>query len=307
MRSLFVDLEMHNDRPPNASLSRRRLLAGTGTVAGIFTLASLAGCGSGSSSDNAAVSQAATSDTVASDSDGSVTVNATDWLSGGTAAMEAPFPPESDPLDIASGNVVCTISGTNRYTIGPCYFDVDDYRDDISEGQPGVPMTLAMKLVDADCDPITDADIEVWWCNWEGIYSGDDSDSTGLVSNFNSGFCTDNDTEAATARWFRGVQRTDSAGNVYFKACFPGWYPSRTTHIHFRVVVDGVERLISQFCFDDDLCNDIYLNHSEYTGIAKDTDNDRDTVFGSEHPDYTFIVDRQFDGSMLAYKAIQLV
>ena len=220
--------------------------------------------------------------------------------------MDATFPPESDPLDISLGGVTCTIAGTNRYTIGPCYFDVDDQRTDISEDQPGVPMTLAFKLVDENCDPIEGASIEVWWCNWEGVYSADNSDSTGSVSSFNSGFCAGDDADALNARWFRGIQTTDSIGNVYFLGCFPGWYPSRTTHIHVRVVTSS-QTLVTQFCFDDDLANDIYANHSEYTGSEKDTTNDRDTVFGSEFNEYTFNVEQQFDGSMLAYKAIQIV
>ncbi len=202
---------------------------------------------------------------------------------------------------------MCTVTGTDRFTIGPCYFDTDDFREDISEGQPGVPMTLALKLVDADCNPIMGAIIEVWWVNWEGVYSGDNSGSTGNVSNFNSGFCTENDSDALSAKWFRGVQTTDSIGNVYFRACFPGWYRGRTTHIHFRVVVEGVERLVSQFGFDDDLANDIYLNHSDYTGQRKDTNNDSDSVFRDGILEHSFLVEEQWDGSMLAYKGIQIV
>ena len=268
----------------------------------------VAACGGGSSGGSNASDGSTAAGTSSDPTDtADASQNLTDWLAGGADAMEVAFPPSTDPLDLSTGNTICTLTGTNAYTIGPCYFDVSDYREDISEGQAGVPMTLALKLVDADCNPVADADIEVWWCNWEGLYSGDNSESAGIVSSFNSGFCTGNDAQALQARWFRGVQRTDSTGNVYFKACFPGWYRGRTTHIHFRVVTGGAQRLISQFCFDDDLCNDIYENHSEYTGIAKDTLNSNDNVFGGDWSDYQFIVERQSDGSMLAYKAIQIV
>ncbi|WP_317932646.1 intradiol ring-cleavage dioxygenase [Halioxenophilus sp. WMMB6] len=215
--------------------------------------------------------------------------------------MTATYPP-SDPFVSGLGNL-CT--ATSAYTLGPCYYSPDEYREDISEGQPGVPMALVLKLVDASCNPISGADIEIWFCNYAGLYSGDTSDSAD-ASSFNSGFCTDNDSEALAAKWFRGVQTTDADGNVYFKACFPGWYPSRTTHIHFRIVQDGLELLVSQFCFDDDLSNDIYLNHSDYTGQAKDTSNNSDTVFDANYEQYQFIVERQADNSMLAYKAIQI-
>lgn len=310
-------------------VDRRLLLRTAGTVALAYPMIGLVGCGSSSSgggADTASSSGSSTGGTATGETgtstsgtsaggstsdtattSGSGTTSASAWLAGGTTAMTAPFPPASDPLDLALGNVMCTIAGTNSYTVGPCYFDVADFRDDISEGQLGVPMTLVFKLVDANCNPIEGAQIEVWWCDREGIYSGDNSASVTRVSSFNAGFCTGNDAEALAAKWFRGVQTTDSAGNVYFLGCFPGWYRGRTTHIHLRVVVDGAQRLISQFCFDDELSNDIYESHSDYTGVSKDTNNDNDSVFGSEWEDYTMIVEQQFDRSMLAYKAIQIV
>ena len=72
-------------------------------------------------------------------------------------------------------------------------------------------------------------------------------------------------------------------------------------------MLNGNQQLISQFCFDDDLSNNIYLNHSDYTGVAKDTSNATDTVFDANtFEEYQFEVEQQWDGSMLAYKAIQL-
>ncbi|GAB1260829.1 dioxygenase family protein [Aurantivibrio plasticivorans] len=284
-------------------LKRRALIKKLGLAAAASSTLALTGCGSGGSSGSSASSGNSASSTGGSSNN---STNTTQWLSGGTDAMEVTFPPTSDPLDLSLGNVICTNTGTRSYTLGPCYFPADDYRSDISEGEPGVPMTLAMKLIDADCNPIVGADIEVWWCNWEGIYSGNDTGTNNPYS-FSTGFCTSNDADALQAKWFRGVQTTDSEGNVYFLGCFPGWYPSRTTHIHFRVVINNVERLVSQFCFDDDLCDDIYLSHSDYTGTTKDTRNSTDNVFSSDFGEYQFIVERQSDGSMLAYKAIQLI
>lgn len=273
----------------------------------------LGGCGGGSGGG----SSVTTSDTDVSESpssdDGSVSdgddsaddaVNSTNWLSGGTNAMEAPFPPESDPFDSGLGNL-CSI--TDQFTIGPCYFDVDDDREDISEGQPGLPMTLAMKIVDANCEAIENAVVEVWWCNSQGIYSADDSDAVGNVSNFNAGFCSGDDAQARNARWFRGIRSTDASGNVYFKACFPGWYTGRATHIHFRIVLNGSQQLISQFGFDDEFSNDIFVNHPDYTGRENTTTNYSDNVFNANTVDqYLFELERQYDGSLLAYKAVQL-
>ena len=38
------------------------------------------------------------------------------------------------------------------------------------------------------------------------------------------------------------------------------------------------------------LCNDIYLNHSDYTGEVKDTNNGNDKVFGTDSRDYRMVV-----------------
>ncbi len=291
--------------PEEILLNRRTLLLKMGatlSLAPAITLLSCGGSGSGGGGTNDLASNAtstgdSSTDTATDDTD----TGDSDWLSGGTSAMQADFPP-ADPFASGLGNP-CTL--TNEYTLGPCYFHADEYEQDISAGEPGVPMALVLKLVDSSCAPIAGADIEVWFVNWEGIYSGDTTGSSNTRS-FNSGYCTGNDSEALASRWFRGVQTTDENGLVFFKCCFPGWYPSRTTHIHIRVVRNSSESLVTQFCFDDELGNDIYRQHPDYTGSAKDTDNDRDTVFGAEYGDYQFVVERQWDSSMLAYKAIQI-
>ncbi|MFV8817491.1 hypothetical protein [Haliea sp. E17] len=277
----------------------------------LVPLLPLAGCGGGggggataglaASDASAATGTGATADDTTDSSGEEAVSNDSDWLSGGTSAMQADFPP-SDPFASGLGNT-CTL--TREYTLGPCYFQADEFAQDISAGEPGVPMALVLKLVDQACEPIADANIEIWFVNWEGIYSGDTTGSANTRS-FNSGYCTGGDSGALASRWFRGVQTTDANGLVYFKCCFPGWYASRTTHIHVRIVRNNSEALVTQFCFDDDLCNDIYLNNPDYTGQAKDTGNNRDNVFGSDYADYQFEVERQWDSSMLAYKAIQI-
>ncbi len=284
--------------------TRRTLIKSVGTAIALIPILGLVACGgSGSSGNDSSEDETdtTTDDTTGSDDTIDDSTNKTDWASGGTSAMSATFPP-SDPFASGLGNL-CTV--TAAYTLGPCYFAPDDFRDDISEGQEGVPMALVLKLVDANCEPLEGVEIEVWFCNAEGLYSGDTSTSSD-ASSFNTGFCTDNDTDAVAARWFRGVQTSDADGNVYFKACFPGWYPSRTTRIHFKIVRDGLELLVSQFAFDDDLSNDIYVNHPDYTGQEKDTNNSNDTVFDESFEEYLFEVERQDDNSMVAYKAIQI-
>lgn len=284
-------------------LQRRRLVKSLLAALVAAPAAALLGCGAGSSDSTTASSTDNSGSDPTSDS-GSTTDAASDnsgWARGGTAAIATNFPPVS-PFTAALGSV-CAL--TASYTLGPCYFNPDHYREDISEGQLGVPVILALRLVDSQCRPIAGADVDIWHCSATGLYSGDSADSSDAGS-FNSGFCTDNDASALAGRWFRGIQTTDSDGIVYFKTCFPGWYPGRTTHIHFQIRHNNRQSLVSQFCFEDALSNDIYLNHGDYTGQAKDTLNSRDNVFDSDYADYQFATARNDDGSMLAWKTIQI-
>lgn len=287
------------------SFSRRAVVKALGASLAVTGAYSLVGCGSGGSGGGDDTGGGTDiEDQVNNSGFDQITtdVAGADWASGGTASLTTAFPP-ADPFQESLGTVCTT---TSSYTLGPCYFNPDEYRQDISEGQPGIPMILVFKVVDATCQPIAGADVDIWHCDVGGFYSGDSAASSDS-SSFNLGFCTANNSNALASRFFRGVQTTDANGLVYFKSCFPGWYPSRTSHIHFKIVRNGVQSLVSQFCYEDAMSNDIYLNHPDYTGQAKDTMNANDNVFGANYNDYAFYISQNNDKSMTAYKAIQLV
>lgn len=105
---------------------------------------------------------------------------------------------------------------------GPFYIDLAQVRPDIVENRPGVPLALALSVVDADtCEPIRDAAVDVWHCDALGVYSGEPSEGS----------------EGET--YLRGVQLTDANGLAEFATIYPGQYPGRTTHIHVKVHIDG--------------------------------------------------------------------
>ena len=57
------------------------------------------------------------------------------------------------PAAVASGAVSCVL--TPEQTEGPYYISGEKLRRDISEGKPGVPLLLRLKVVDAStCRPI---------------------------------------------------------------------------------------------------------------------------------------------------------
>ena len=62
-------------------------------------------------------------------------------------------------------------------------------------------------------------------------------------------------------KFLRGYQVTDSNGSVEFTTIYPGWYPGRAVHVHFKVRTAEAARsaeFISQLYFDEALSERIY-------------------------------------------------
>jgi protocatechuate 3,4-dioxygenase beta subunit len=105
---------------------------------------------------------------------------------------------------------------------GPFYIDFAQVRQDIVEDRRGVPLALAVAVVDSNtCKPIRNAAVDVWHCDALGIYSGEPSEGS------------------ADKSYLRGIQLTDGNGQVKFATIYPGQYPGRTTHIHVKVHTGG--------------------------------------------------------------------
>ena len=65
-------------------------------------------------------------------------------------------------------------------TEGPYWIDQKLTRRDVREGKPGLPLVLAVTVVNArTCRTIKGADVEIWHCDAGGNYSGFDSGSGG--------------------------------------------------------------------------------------------------------------------------------
>lgn len=105
---------------------------------------------------------------------------------------------------------------------GPFYIDLARVRRDIVEDRPGVPLALALSVVDANtCEPIRDAAVDIWHCDALGVYSGEPTEGS------------------AGETYLRGIQFTDGRGQAEFATIYPGQYPGRTTHIHIKVHLGG--------------------------------------------------------------------
>jgi protocatechuate 3,4-dioxygenase beta subunit len=212
------------------------------------------------------------------------------WATGGTKAITGMY---RDPFEQGLGSM-CVLSAAQ--VEGPCRAPTVS-RKDISEGVDGLPVRLAFKVVNAKCQPIAGAVVEVWHTSFLGLYS----------TEYGTPFCNKDDAVAKRAGWFRGTRTADALGRVDFDTCFPGWYPGRTTHIHFSVKVKGVESIISQLYFDDALSSEVFSTHPTYKARGnKDTSNQGDGILQDAKGDLFLQTERQADGVMLAWKALSV-
>ncbi len=164
---------------------------------------------------------------------------------------------------------------------GPYYIDQRIVRSDIRESQPGVPLQLDLRVVNANasCRPVSGAVVSIWHCNAEGEYSGylfNDPNQIPNLSTVNErGHVEERDSE----RFLRGVQTTDADGKVTFRTIVPGWYTPRAAHIHVRVFLSATSMITTQLYFPQSLLNSIQSREDVYKvrGVSLYT-NENDIV-----------------------------
>ncbi|KAK3296683.1 Intradiol ring-cleavage dioxygenase [Chaetomium fimeti] len=107
---------------------------------------------------------------------------------------------------------------------GPLYVKGEEVRKDITNGEKGIPLTLAIQVVDyKTCETVPEAHVDIWSSNSTGIYVG--------VQGY-PGMGDPNDASILQGTTLRGVQPTDEHGIASFDSLFPGHYDGRATHIH---------------------------------------------------------------------------
>lgn len=242
------DLLDDDDAPVGRVLSRREVLTLLGAGAGATLLA-------------ACVPQAISSAGASSASQAA--------SAGSTAAASA----------AGSGIAVPSCVMVPELTEGPYYVDGVMERSDIrsnpdgSDTREGVPLelTFAVARVAGDaCSAFEGAVVDIWHCDAHGAYSG--------VSG-------PGQSDQGGSRWLRGYQVTDANGLATFTTIYPGWYPGRAVHIHFKVRTNPASNagseLTSQLFFPDEMSRDIFTSRAPYADDGEqETTNDRDGIFG---------------------------
>lgn len=137
------------------------------------------------------------------------------------------------------------------------------FRQDIREDMPGVELRQRLRIIGLeDCEPMSNVRVHIWQCSNVGLYSG-------YSLPINQG--------QAAYTYLRGYQFTDANGEVEFITIFPGWYPGRICHIHFRVQVTSNYAATSQLSYPVAAKQavyaaypDLYPNGADPTSFAED-------------------------------------
>jgi protocatechuate 3,4-dioxygenase beta subunit len=169
-----------------------------------------------------------------------------------------------------------------------------DVRSDPVDGsvKPGAPLALQLNvmLVEGDaCKPAPGAMVDIWQCDAAGAYSG------AVDRHFNT-----------TGRKFlRGYQMTDAGGAARFVTIYPGWYPGRSVHIHFKVrgrnTAGRAYEFDSQLYFDDALTDRVHAREPYAARGQRRARNGADGLFRRGGNELTLAVSQDTAGYAAQY------
>jgi len=163
-----------------------------------------------------------------------------------------------------------------RQIEGPYFVDAGLNRSDIRSdprtgvARQGVPLRLTFhvsELHGGRCLPLYRAQVDVWHCDADGLYSDTDEWQKSTLRQ----------------KFLRGYQLTDQKGIASFTTIYPGWYPNRAVHIHFKIRTHpkGGTRseFTSQIYFDDALTDLVHAQAAYARRGPRKVRNNRDVIF----------------------------
>ena len=167
-------------------------------------------------------------------------------------------------------------------TEGPYFIDERlqrfDIRTDPTNGTvaAGTPLTLTFHVSRSHagtCQPLSDTLVDIWHCDAKGVYS----------DVHDAGFDT------TGQKFLRGYQMTDTQRIARFQTIYPGWYPIRTVHIHFKIrtapMIRSSYEFTSQVYFPDALTDYVHRALPYSLNGRRRVRNHHDFIFrdGGEH------------------------
>ena len=225
-------------------------------------------------------------------------------------------------LTAASGAALLMLSGASRaqvarsdapapacvltpaQTEGPYFVDEGLQRADIrvnpADGstRPGVLLALSLRISSLDgasCVPLAGAIVDIWHCDAKGVYSDvNDMSAAGPPQGANSAPAGGSAAAQPQAwgdqirfgtrgsKFLRGYQVTGADGRVRFTTIYPGAYPGRAVHIHFKVRANArnaPREFTSQLYFDDALTDRVHAREPYAGAGERRTRNARDGLY----------------------------
>ncbi|KAH8660755.1 Intradiol ring-cleavage dioxygenase [Tricladium varicosporioides] len=179
---------------------------------------------------------------------------------------------------------------------GPYAIDEEIFRHDLREGQSGVDLYLDIGVIDVEtCEPLPNAYLTIWHCNATGSYSG----FTGInpqTSELLDGWTKQNDGTTDDETFLRGIMSTDTNGMAEFLTIFPGYYVTRSTHIHLTVQTNVTTsssysaasvQHIGQLFFNESIINSVYEldPYAQHLLTLNRTTNSEDKLYTSANAD----------------------
>ena len=165
---------------------------------------------------------------------------------------------------------------TPQETEGPYYFNADLFRQDIrtdsdtGDFHDGLQLNMTFEVIDLDCNPIPNVLVDIWHTDKDGLYSGYVQPGGNTVGQ----------------DFMRGIQLTDVNGQCSFISSYPGWYPGRATHVHFKVRLTSNTYITSQFAFLDSINDAVYATPLYAARGPNPTTNEEDGIFNDPEPLY---------------------
>lgn len=224
--------------------------------AGAGTAALVSGCGGSDSaaSDSVAVvtgNTAATTTTTTVTPTPTATVTATTACIADPTETNGPYPADGTNTSSGTTSNALTVSGIVRTDIRSSFLNAS------TTIATGVQLKLTLTVVDvnATCGALSGYAVYIWCCDRSGNYS--------LYT-------------VPTESYLRGMQVTDTNGQVTFTLIVPGCYSGRWPHIHFEVfsslttATSGrYASLVGQLALPTAICTTVYADTTTYPSSAR--------------------------------------
>lgn len=242
---LLADLQ----RMEQLRVGRRRALALFGSASGSALLLGCGGSDGSSSGTTTTVTSTSTSTATAT-----ATPTPTPTSTSTSSSCTVPSSETNGPYPADGTNTSSGVTSNALTATGVVRSDIrSSFVGSSTATATGVTMTFTITVVDVNngCAPLSGYAIYIWHCDKDGNYS---------LYNLPS------------ESYLRGVQVTDSNGQVTFTTIVPGCYNGRYPHIHFEVFSSlanatsgNYARLISQFAIPATVCAAVYATSNYAT------------------------------------------